>query len=163
MANFWQNIKTIIRGFSSILGSFSKCKISIPLNCTVDSEWNDVFNFVVLCSIAELFVDREITKCSLQSTTSHTKFLYNRTYYNKTVCTVVFSSRWPVYWYKFFSVLSTLQKWENLTKRQVDNKGISPISGGFSKYEIFLSLQCTRKRNCVVSLLAVTSFMWYSL
>ena len=61
MAKIWWNTKSIIRGFSPILGIFSQYEILISLECAVDSEWDGVINFVVACSVAELlFV--EITK-----------------------------------------------------------------------------------------------------
>ena len=60
-------------------------------------------------------------------------YLNNRTCYDKFVCTILFSSRWWVYWYELFSVLSTLQKINGkiLMKRQVYNKGIFANFGQF--------------------------------
>ena len=55
---FWWNAKSIIRGFSSISGIFKQCEILISLECAFDSEWNGGINFVVSCSIAELFIHR---------------------------------------------------------------------------------------------------------
>ena len=43
-------------------------------------------------------------------------YLSNCTCYDKTVCTILFISRWWVYWYELFSVLSILQKWLNFAK-----------------------------------------------
>ena len=40
------------------------------------------------------------------------KYLDNHMFYDKIVCTVLFNSRWWVYWYELFGVLSTLQKWQ---------------------------------------------------
>ena len=51
-----------------------------------------------------------------QSLTITRQYLNNRTCYDEIICTVLFSSRWWVYWYKLFSVLRTLQKWQNLDK-----------------------------------------------
>ena len=56
MAKFWQNTKSIIRVFSPILGDFKQYEILISFECTVDSERNGVINFVVSCSIVELFI-----------------------------------------------------------------------------------------------------------
>ena len=55
MAKFGWNAKSIIRGFSPI---FHDYEILISLECAVDSEWNDVINFIVLCSFVELFIRR---------------------------------------------------------------------------------------------------------
>ena len=44
------------------------------------------------------------------------KYLNNCTCYNKIAYIILFSSRWWVYWYKLFSVLSTLRKWQNFHK-----------------------------------------------
>ena len=38
----------------------------ISLKCAVDSEWNDVINFVVACSVVELLIHRNPQKSSLQ-------------------------------------------------------------------------------------------------
>ena len=38
------------------------------------------------------------------------QYLNNCTCYNKIVCTILFSSRWWVYWYELFSVLSIIAK-----------------------------------------------------
>ena len=55
MAKFGWNAKSIIRGFSPI---FHDYEILISLECAVDSEWNDVTNFIVLCSFVELSIRR---------------------------------------------------------------------------------------------------------
>ena len=69
MAKFWQNAKSIIRGFSPILGNFKfqlYYEVLISLECAVDSECNDVINFIVSCLVVELFIEKEITKNSHQ-------------------------------------------------------------------------------------------------
>ena len=53
MAIFWWNAKSIIRGFSPILGTFSQYEIMLSLECAVDSEWNDILKFIVS---SELFI-----------------------------------------------------------------------------------------------------------
>ena len=39
-----------------------KCQVSIEnktsIECTVDSEWTDVINFIVSCSVVELFIHK---------------------------------------------------------------------------------------------------------
>ena len=60
------------------------------------------------------------------------EYLNNCTFYNKIVCTILFSSRWWVYWYELFSVLSTLQKWQKVDKTpSLYNKGIFTNFGYF--------------------------------
>ena len=54
MAKNCQNTKSIIRGFSSILGNFKKNNIMISLECADDSESNDAINVIVSCSVVEL-------------------------------------------------------------------------------------------------------------
>ena len=61
MAKNCQNTKSIIRGFSSILGNLKKNNIMISLECADDSESNDAINVIVSCSVVELFII-EITK-----------------------------------------------------------------------------------------------------
>ena len=58
MAKFWWNAKSIIRGFSPILGVFFQYKILILLECAVDCRRNGVINFVAWCSVVEIFVHR---------------------------------------------------------------------------------------------------------
>ena len=59
-------------------------------------------------------------------------YLNNCMCYNKIVCTVLFSSRWQVYCYELFSVLSTLQKWQNFDKM--------PSQGVFIDLDKFLTI-----------------------
>ena len=73
------------------------------------------------------------------------KYLDNRTCYDKIVRTVLFISRWRIYWYELFSVLRILQKWQNFDETpSLYNiiRGFSPILGIFSRYEILISLEC---------------------
>ena len=74
------------------------------------------------CITSELGVGRTFcymvfTSQSHNAVTKSALYLSNRTCYDKTVCTVLFSSRWWVCWCKLFSVLSTLQLmakfWQN--------------------------------------------------
>ena len=110
MANFWQNVKSIIRGFCQFwLGIFSECKILVPLECAVNSEWNDTINAVMLCLVVELFILYKTQKSSLQWPNT-CKYLNNRECYDKTVCTISFSSRWWVYWYELFSFFKDTAK-----------------------------------------------------
>ena len=112
----------IIRGFSPIFGYLSQYEILISLECAVDSEWNGVIISVLSCSVAELFNHKSHkSSASNQPWTAKItlKYLDNRTCCHKLVCTILFSSRWWVYWYDLFSVLSTLQKLQILMKRQV--------------------------------------------
>ena len=88
--------------------------IMILLECAVDSEWNDVINYIVSCLVFELFIRRNHKNPVFNDQTSHKKYLNNRKCYNKTVCTILFSSRWWVCWYELFSVLGTLRKWKNI-------------------------------------------------
>ena len=60
----------------------------------------------------------------------------NHTCYDKIICTIPFSSRWWVYWYKLFSVLSII-----IAKMAI--RRFSTILGIFSQYEILISLECT--------------------
>ena len=91
------------------------------------------------CITSELGVGRTFcymvfTSQSHNAVTKSALYLSNRTCYDKTVCTVLFSSRWWVCWCKLFSVLSTLQiNGKILTKRQVYNKGIFVDLGNFSR------------------------------
>ena len=91
------------------------------------------------CITSELGVGRTFcymvfTSQSHNAVTKSALYLSNRTCYDKTVCTVLFSSRWWVCWCKLFSVLSTLQiNGKILTKRQVYNKGIFIDLGNFSR------------------------------
>ena len=62
-----KNTKSIIRGFSTILGIFSQYKILISLNCAFDSEWNGVIKFVVSCSIVKLFIPTTINHLTKDS------------------------------------------------------------------------------------------------
>ena len=72
------------------------------------------------------------------------KYLKNHTCYNKIIYTILFSSRWWVYWYELFSVLNTLRKWQNFDETpSLYNKEILPILASFSGYEILLLLECT--------------------
>ena len=48
-----------IRRFSPILGNFEKYEILISLECAIDSEWNGVINFIVSCSVVELFIHKK--------------------------------------------------------------------------------------------------------
>ena len=41
-------------------------EVLISLECAVDSECNYVINFIVSCSVVELFIEKEITKNSHQ-------------------------------------------------------------------------------------------------
>ena len=126
------------KGISSILGSFSKYKILISFKGMVDSEWNDVINYVVSCSIAELFIHREITKSRLQSTKSHTNI--STTVHATTKLFLPFFSTQDgdstdinclVFW-------AHCQSGKFLTKHQVYNKGIFINLGN---YEILISLE----------------------
>ena len=91
--------------------------------CAVDSERNDVIIFVIPCSVAEIFLCKNHKNSAFNN--SQHKYLDNCTCYNKVVCTIPFSSRWWVYWYELFSVLSTLWKWQIFDEIwQVYNKGI---------------------------------------
>ena len=58
MANFVENAKSIIRGFSPIFNIFSQYEILISVECAVDSERNGVIISVVSCSIVEFFICR---------------------------------------------------------------------------------------------------------
>ena len=62
----------------------------------------------------------------------------------KIVCTVPFNSRWWVYWYKFFSVLSLSQKWQNFDELSslIIIRGFSSILGNFKQDKILISLEC---------------------
>ena len=104
----------------------------ISLECAVDSEWNDAINFAASCSVAEIFIHKNYQKSSLQRPKRHTKYLNNRTCYDKLVCTILFSSRWWVYWYELLSALSTLQNCQNFDK--TPNKGI------FTNFGYFLTI-----------------------
>ena len=57
----WQNFDEtpsiyIVRGFSPISSILSQFETLRSLECAVDSEWNSEINFVVTCSVVELFV-----------------------------------------------------------------------------------------------------------
>ena len=56
MAKSQQNAKSIIRGFSQLLGIFSQYEKLISLECAVESERNGVIDSVVSCLVVELFV-----------------------------------------------------------------------------------------------------------
>ena len=72
------------------------------------------------------------------------KYLNNRICYDKIVWTITISSRWWVYWYELFSVLSPLQNCQNLGEMaSLYNKGIFTNFGYFfSWHEILISLEC---------------------
>ena len=54
MSKFQRNAKSIIRAFSPFWdNNYEKM---VLLECAVDSERNDVNNYVVSCSVAELFI-----------------------------------------------------------------------------------------------------------
>ena len=101
------------KGILPILGIFPWYKIIVPLECAADSEWNGAMNLVASCSVVELSVHKNCKKISLERPKSTSNYLNNCTCYDTVVCTILFSSRWRVYWYKLLSVLSTLQKWQN--------------------------------------------------
>ena len=71
MGKFRWNAKSIIRGFSPILGIFKQYEILISLECAVDYEWNDVINFIVSCSVVELFIHRNHKKTAFNALTLH--------------------------------------------------------------------------------------------
>ena len=56
------------KGFSPIiLDIFSQYEMLISLECAVDSEWNDVINSVVSCSIVELVIHKKVKNLPLTS------------------------------------------------------------------------------------------------
>ena len=75
--------------------------------------WSPIWELHVICdshnggSIAIAWSNTSVLVLQLY------RYLDNCTRCDKIVCTVLFSSRWRVYWYELFSVLSTLQKWQN--------------------------------------------------
>ena len=72
------------------------------------------------------------------------KYLNNHTYYDKIVCTILFSSRWWVYWYELFCVLSTLQNGKILWKM---------------KHQVIRGL--IRKRTCTCTHTSHTNNEWW--
>ena len=90
---------------------------SIKLFCILCSKSNHILDLKMSTSTSIVFVTNHlkiiIITSSLQRPNSTQKYLNNHTCYDKIVCTILFSSRWRVYWYELFSILSTLWKWQN--------------------------------------------------
>ena len=66
-------------------------------------------------------------------------YLNNCTCYYKMVCTILFSSRWLVYWYELFSVLSTLQNRQKFDKTP---KRKTIIFTNFGYFFITWNIEC---------------------
>ena len=68
MAKFCTNCQVYNKG---ILSFFHKNELLISLECEVDSEWNDVINFVVASSVAELLIQRNPKNPAFNLLTPH--------------------------------------------------------------------------------------------
>ena len=59
------------KGIWLIFGILSWCEILISLECAVDCEWNDVNNFIVLCSVVEFFINKNHKNPAFNGLTFH--------------------------------------------------------------------------------------------
>ena len=86
MAKFWWNAKVYNKGIFVNSGCFF-----LIWNYCFDFEWSDVINFVVSCSVVELFIRREHKKSSFQwlNTPQTTLLLKNCSWQIKCSCVVV--------------------------------------------------------------------------
>ena len=91
------------------------------------------------------FFTVHLTKLEIHRTHYTLCTLDNHTCYNKIVCTILFSLRLWVCWCKLFSVLSTLQKYQNFDETPSlynYNKKTCTDFGYFSLCEMLIPLDC---------------------